>query len=76
MPALKQAFAGRLCFWGGISTQRDLPVLAPQQLAETVRQTAAVMGRGGGYILAPTHALPQDVPPENVLALLEIFRNL
>lgn len=76
LPALKQAFAGRLCFWGGISTQRDLPVLAPQQLAEVVRQTAAVMGKGGGYILAPTHALPQDIPPENVLALLEIFQNL
>lgn len=31
--------------------------------------------RDGGLIIAPTHALPFDVPPENILALLDVFRN-
>jgi uroporphyrinogen decarboxylase len=34
------------------------------------------MGKGGGYILAPTHAIPGDVPPENVLAMLDEFTKL
>ena len=30
---------------------------------------------GGGYILAPTHALAFDVPPGNILAMIEMFNN-
>jgi uroporphyrinogen decarboxylase len=29
----------------------------------------------GGLIIAPTHALPFDVPVENILAMLEVFQN-
>jgi len=73
---LKEAYGSRLSFWGGISTQRDLPVRSPEELSEIVRETADVMGKGGGYILAPTHAIPQDVPPENVIALLNAFSKM
>ena len=31
----------------------------------------AILGVGGGFILAPTHVLQTDVPTENVLALYE-----
>jgi len=33
------------------------------------------MRRNGGYILAPTHAIAFDVPPENILALADVFHN-
>jgi uroporphyrinogen decarboxylase len=29
------------------------------------------LGRDGGYILSPSHALEGDVPVENILALIE-----
>ena len=32
-----------------------------------------VIDAGGGYIAAPTHAVPGDVPPENILAMLDVF---
>lgn len=32
------------------------------------------MGGNGGYIAGPTHAVPGDVPPENILAMLKAFR--
>jgi uroporphyrinogen-III decarboxylase len=32
----------------------------------------AEIGRGGGYILAPAHAIPGDARPENILALIEV----
>jgi len=29
------------------------------------------LGKGGGYILAACHSLPDDVKPENVITMLE-----
>jgi uroporphyrinogen decarboxylase len=73
---LKSEYGGRLAFWGGISTQVALPVLTPDEVRAKVKETAEIMRVGGGYILAPTHAIPQDVPPENVIAMLDAFRNI
>ncbi len=76
LPKIKAAYGNQLCFWGGISTQRDLPRCTPEELRKIIRETAAIMGAGGGYILAPTHAIPQDALPENVIAMLEEFQKL
>lgn len=74
LPFLKKEYGDRLAFWGGISTQKDLPARTPEEVREVIRRTAEIMRPGGGYILAPTHAVPQDVPPENVTAMLGEFR--
>ena len=76
LPSIKRKYGGRLAFWGAISTQKDLPVRTPEELREIIRRTAEIMRPGGGYILAPTHAVPQDVPPENVEAMLTEFRRI
>jgi uroporphyrinogen decarboxylase len=34
-----------------------------------------VLGKGGKYIIAPCHALQQDVPMENIVALYETVAN-
>ena len=34
-----------------------------------------VLGTDGGYVVAPTHAIPDDVPVDNILAFLEVVRN-
>ena len=70
---IKSSFGDKLCFWGAISTQQALPNLSPEELKELIGRTVALMRKGGGYILAPTHAVPQDVPPENVIAMLNAF---
>ena len=73
---IKELYGDKLAFWGGISTQRDLPTRTPDEVREIVRETARIMRPGGGYILAPTHAVPQDVPPENIIAMLDEFRRV
>ena len=40
----------------------------------TARRMIATLGRGGGYILAPSHVLQTDVPTANILALYETER--
>ena len=71
---IKAKYGDRLAFWGAVSTQRDLPARTPEELRRIIHETAEIMRPGGGYILAPTHAVPQDVPPENVFAALDAFR--
>lgn len=69
-------FAGRLAFYGGLSTQRTLPYGAPADVRRETARLKDLFRRQGGYILAPAHALQRDVPLENVLALLEAARDL
>ncbi|HPY94942.1 MAG TPA: uroporphyrinogen decarboxylase family protein [Clostridia bacterium] len=64
---------GKLSVWGGISTQRDLPFLSPEDIRALVKRTAAAFPEGG-LILAPTHSVMDDVPEDNILALLAAFR--
>lgn len=70
---LKKKYGSNLAFWGGISTQRDLPFSSPDSLKQTVRDTMSLMSEHGGYIAGPTHRIPPDVPVENSIALIEML---
>lgn len=69
----KAALDGRLAIWGGISTQIDLPSKTPAEIKEITGRTIQILGEHGGYVAAPTHSVPADVPVENIVAMLEVF---
>jgi uroporphyrinogen decarboxylase len=71
--AIKRRYHGRLAFHGGMSIQRVLPFGTPDDVRRQTRRLIE-MGREGGYIFAPSHAVPPDVPPENLLAMMEELR--
>ena len=73
---IKAEYGSRLCFWGTISTQQALPHLSAAEIKRVIADTVKIMQPGGGFILAPTHAIPQDVPAENIMAMLESFQAL
>lgn len=66
---IKEAYGDRLAFHGGIDIQGVLPFGAPDEVRAEAKKVIQVLGRGGGYILAPTHYVLPDVPPENIIAL-------
>ena len=70
---VKSTLGQRLSFWGGISTQRLLPFAEPDVVQKETARILNILGKNGGYIAAPTHAVPGDVPPENIMAMLEVF---
>lgn len=71
--ALKQEYYGKLAFWGGVSIQKLLPFGTPEEVQKETRRILRELGRGGGYIVAPSHALPRDIPCENIVALCEVL---
>lgn len=68
---IKREYGKDLTFFGGLSIQRLLPFGTPEEVRQETRRMIAEVGRDGGYILSPAHALPGDVPPENLLAMIE-----
>lgn len=68
--SLLPAYRGRLSFWGGLSTQRLLPHGTPDQVRRQTRHLLD-LGKDGGYILSPSHAVTGDVPLANMLAFIE-----
>jgi uroporphyrinogen decarboxylase len=72
---IKKEYGADICFWGGISTQKDMPFVTPQKLKEIVSDTIHVLQKNGGYIAGPTHQVPPDVPAENVIALIDFLKN-
>lgn len=69
--AMKEQSGTRLCYRGGVSVQSTLPFGSQEDVRREVRERVAVLGRNGGYILAPSHAIQANTPVENVLAMLE-----
>jgi len=69
---LKREFGRDLCLWGGGANTRDvLAQGSPEEVAEDVRQRVAVLAPGGGYVFQQIHNVMADVPPENIVAMLD-----
>ena len=71
---LKKTFGGRLAFHGCISTAGAVAYGTVDDVTRTCRETLDIMMPGGGYCFAPTHALQDNSPVENVLAMYEAAR--
>jgi len=70
---MKRQFGDRLAFYGGLSIQKLLPFGTPQQVRDEARRLADAVGRDGGFIIAPSHDMPGDIPAENVAAFVEVM---
>jgi uroporphyrinogen decarboxylase len=68
---LKREYGKYLTFWGGVSTQRTMPYGTPDEVRAEIRELKRILGKDGGYILAPSHELQGDIPLENMLAFIE-----
>ena len=70
--ALKRRFGDRLCFEGGVSVQTTLPFGTVEDVRQEVQELITVLGKGGGYILGPSHAVQAGTPPESVVAMFDV----
>ncbi len=72
---LKQEFGKDLVLWGGgIDTQSVLPTASPQEVRDEVRRQIDILAPGGGFVFSQVHIVQADVPPQNIVAMLEAVR--
>ncbi len=69
---LKNAFGGRLVFWGGgVDTQRVLPFGSPAEVREQVMRRCEVFSAGGGFVFNSIHNIQAGTPVENIAAMID-----
>lgn len=66
---LKRRFGGWLAFHGCISTAGPVARSTVDETVAYCKKTLDIMMPGGGYCFAPTHALQDNSPTENVVAM-------
>lgn len=71
LPALKKRFGDNIVFCGGIDTDQVLPLGSVQDVRDEVRRVMQILGPGGGCMIGAVHTVMNDVPPENVLAMVD-----
>lgn len=71
---LKREFGKQLTFWGSVDTVTVLPKATRQQVIDEVRQRIEDLAEGGGFVLAGVHNFQADIPPQNILTMVEATR--
>ena len=64
-------YGERLAFWGGIDTNYVLPRGRSSEVINEVKERIGIFAPGGGYILNPIHNIQPDVPPCNILSMVD-----
>jgi uroporphyrinogen decarboxylase len=68
---LKKQYNKRIVFCGAMDTQKILPHGTTEEVKQEVRRVINILGQDGGYMLATVHTVMNEVPPENVLAMVD-----
>ncbi|MCD6221717.1 uroporphyrinogen-III decarboxylase-like protein [bacterium] len=68
---LKETFGEKIVFHGAVDNQHTLPFGTTEEVRDEVIYNIEVLGKGGGYILAPCHNIQPLTPVENIIALYE-----
>lgn len=71
---LKKEFGRDIVFWGGgIDTQKILPYGTKRQIVDEVKRRIGEFASGGGFVFSAIHNIQPDVPPENIISMLDAF---
>ncbi len=68
---IKKEFRKELALWGTVDTQRVLAFGTPEDVTAEVRQRIETLASEGGLIVSAVHNIQAEVPPENILAMVE-----
>jgi uroporphyrinogen decarboxylase len=68
---LKDNYGDSLCIFGGIDIQNLMPKGTPKEIKKEVKRRMSILGKGGGYIVAPAHNIQDDTSVENIEAFFE-----
>ena len=68
---LKKKFGDNLSFFGAVDEQHTLPFGTKDDVMREVTELIEIVGKEGGFIIAPAHHIQLDTPMENLWAMVE-----
>jgi uroporphyrinogen decarboxylase len=68
---LKKTYGDRIALYGGVSVQETLPFGTIDDVTKEVELRIRTCAPGGGFIIAPSNDMMEDIKIENALALYE-----
>ena len=68
---LKDTFGSRLVFHGAVDNQYTLPFGTTDEVRQEVIDNINILGKDGGYILAPCHNIQPNTSIENIITMYE-----
>jgi uroporphyrinogen decarboxylase len=73
---LKEEFGRDLVFWGGgVDTQGILGSGTPEEVRADVQKNIEALAPGGGFVFAAVHDIQANVPPGNIMAMWQAWRD-
>jgi uroporphyrinogen decarboxylase len=72
---IKKSFGDILTLHGSMSLQKTLSFGKPSDVEREAKDRIEKCGYNGGLILAPSNALTQDIPIDNIIAFYDYVRN-
>lgn len=71
---IKRRYGKKLSMFGAVDIQYTMPFGSTTELEEEVKSLCETCGKGGGFIISPSHYLQADVSVEKVLKYYEFAR--
>ncbi|NPV87503.1 MAG: hypothetical protein HPY45_16015 [Anaerolineae bacterium] len=68
---LKKLYGDKLTFCGAVDTHNILPFGTPEKVRNEVKRVIEILSPGGGYMVSSVHTIMHEVPPENILAMVD-----
>ncbi len=76
LSAIYSKYKDKLSFWGGIGVQSVMPNGTPEEVKRQVQATNELLGKEGGFLIAPAHILDLAIPWENIMAFVNAAKSL
>ncbi len=74
---LKDTYGDRITFWGGgVDTQKVLSFGTEKEVRDQVEENLRIFGENGGYVFNTVHNIQANVPPKNIIAMLESIKKV
>jgi uroporphyrinogen decarboxylase len=71
---LKNDFGSDIVFWGGIDTQKTLQDGTESEIRDEIKRLLEVLGKDGGYVIAPSHNLQSTLPPQKIQLMIDCLK--
>lgn len=68
---LKRDFGDKVIFHGGMDNQYTLAFGSEKEVRQEAKDNLSILGKDGGYILAPCHNIQPVTPIRNILAMYD-----